>query len=103
MNARMSKLNCWEFKNCGRQPEGEHIHDMGLCPASMEERLDGEHNGTNAGRACWVVSGTFCKGEVQGTFANKFKNCGKCDFYNLVKEEEYPRFKLSAVLLSKIK
>jgi hypothetical protein len=52
-----------------------------------------------AGRACWVVTGTLCTGEIQGTFAKKFKNCSMCDFYEQVKKEEFPNFKLSAVLL----
>ncbi|MDH4164450.1 MAG: hypothetical protein OEW15_17440 [Nitrospirota bacterium] len=39
---------------------------MGLCPAAAEEALDGVHDGTNAGRSCWVVAGTLCKDSVQG-------------------------------------
>jgi hypothetical protein len=96
------KLNCWEFKKCGRQPGGEHVHDLGICPATEEKRLDGAHEGTNAGRACWVMAGTLCKGEVQGTFAQKYKNCEICDFYKMVKQEEFPRFTLSAVLMRKL-
>ncbi len=102
MSERKTKLNCWEFKKCGRQPQGAKVSELGLCPASVEGRLDGAHDGTNAGRSCWVVSGTFCKGEVQGTFAQKFRNCEICDFYAAVKSEEYPRFMLSAILLSKM-
>lgn len=98
----MKKVNCWEFKQCGREPEGSHAHDSGICPAAVEKRLDGIHDGTNAGRACWVLAGTLCKGEVQGTFAQKYKNCEICDFYNKVKAEEFPMFTLSAILLSKI-
>jgi hypothetical protein len=60
------------------------------------------HEGVNAGRACWIVAGTLCKGEVQGTFAQKFKNCRECDFYISVREEEGPHFGLSAVLLAKL-
>ena len=100
---RRAKLNCWEFKRCGRQPGGFHVHDLGRCPATLEERLDEVHDGANAGRACWVVAGTLCGDEVQGTFAQKFANCQNCDFYEKVREEEYPGFKLSAVLLSKLK
>ncbi len=96
----MKRLNCWEFKKCGRQPKGEHVHDLGICPAATESKLHGVHHGVNAGRACWVVSGTFCNAEVQGTFAKKFNNCYRCDFYTHVKEQEAPKFKLSAVLLS---
>ena len=101
MSDRVTKLNCWEFKKCGRQPQGLHVKDKGLCPAAAEDALDGIHSGTNAGRACWVVSGTLCKGAVQGTFAQKFKNCEICDFYQNVRKEEFPDFCLSAVLLGK--
>ncbi len=97
------KLNCWEYKKCGRQPQGPRIRDMGLCPASIEVALDDTHEGTNAGRVCWVISGTLCKGEVQGTFAHKYKNCESCDFYQLVRREEGPNFIYSIVLLGKLR
>jgi hypothetical protein len=97
------KLNCWEFKKCGRQPQGHHELDLGVCPAATENALDDIHEGTNSGRACWVVSGTFCQGKVQGTFAQKFKNCEVCDFYQQVRREEGGCFKFSAVLLAKLR
>lgn len=99
---RKSKLNCWEFKKCGRQPGGPHVHDLGKCPATVEERLDDVHGGVNAGRACWVVAGTFCGGAVQGTFAQKFHSCQKCDFYENVRGEEHPNFVLSTSLLARL-
>lgn len=82
-------LNCWEFKKCGREPGGRYSHDLGVCPATTATRLDGLHGGTNGGRACWFVVGTLCNGEVQGTYARKYKSCIYCDFYKKVKEEEY--------------
>lgn len=97
------KLNCWEFKKCGRQIGGENVDKLGLCPAAGEARLDGMHDGTNAGRSCWVVSGTLCGGKVQGTYAKKFKNCQECDFFLKVKDEEFPRFRFSASLLEMLK
>jgi hypothetical protein len=103
MKDGMTKLNCWEFKRCGRQPGGHRVFDLGVCPVTQETRLDDVHDGTNAGRACWVVSGSLCDGEVSGEFALKFKYCEKCDFYQLVRSEEYPNFKFSSVLLSKIR
>ncbi len=103
MTERKTKLNCWEHKKCGRQPQGARVAELGLCPASLEEALDDVHEGTNAGRACWVVSGTFCKGQVQGTFAQKFKNCELCDFYQLVRKDEGGDFVLSVVLLAKMR
>ncbi|UOO37016.1 hypothetical protein IZU99_06985 [Oscillospiraceae bacterium CM] len=74
------KTNCWEYKKCGRQPGGEKVKDFGVCPASTSAVLNGIHDGNNGGRACWVISGTYCKGQVQGTFAQKFSNCKVCDF-----------------------
>lgn len=99
---KKKKLNCWEHKKCGRESGGAHVHDLGICPAATEERLDGTHEGTSAGRACWVIAGTLCKGEVQGTFAQKYKSCESCDFFRTVKQEEYPRYLLAAVLLKKL-
>lgn len=97
------KLNCWEYKKCGRQPQGARVKELGLCPATVETALDDAHDGTNAGRACWVVSGTLCSGAVQGTFAQKYKNCETCDFYQMVRKEEGPSFVYSIVLLNKMK
>ncbi|MEK6582878.1 MAG: two-CW domain-containing protein [Nitrospirota bacterium] len=99
----LKKKNCWEIKNCGRHEGGEHAQDLGVCPATTEKRLHGIHEGDNAGRTCWVVVGTLCKGEVQGSFAQKYKNCEKCEFYQGVRKEEGGRFMLSAVLLNKIR
>lgn len=50
------KKNCWEFKNCGREFGGIKARELGVCPASTDERLNGIHNGENAGRSCWVVT-----------------------------------------------
>ncbi len=102
MAEKKRKLNCWEFKKCGREPGGAHTVDLGICPATVEERLDGVHGGSKAGRSCWVLAGTLCKGEVQGTFAQKYKNCGICDFYKSVKSEESHNFMLSALILKKL-
>ncbi len=86
----MAKINCWEFKRCERQPGGRLVGELGVCPAAMYEQLDRIHGGRNAGRACWVVAGTFCGGAVQGTEAQKQHNCWKCDFFQAVKLEETP-------------
>ena len=82
------KLNCWEFKKCGRQPGGDKVKELGVCPAATEVKVDGVNCGKNGGRACWVISGTLCRGVVQGTFAMKEHSCLDCDFYRLVKDEE---------------
>ncbi len=64
-------MNCWEMKKCGREKNGANVISLGVCPASTQ----------NAGEACWLVAGTFCGGEVQGTYAEKEHNCMRCDFY----------------------
>jgi hypothetical protein len=84
------KKNCWEYKNCGREPGGVRAKQFGVCPVAMQQDLHGVHEGTNAGRACWVIAGTMCNGKVQGTYAQKLSGCWRCDFYNAVKKEEEP-------------
>jgi len=91
----MTKLNCWEFKKCGRGP----CSSDGECPAAQDQSLDRVHGGSNAGRTCWVVAGTHCGGEVQGSFAHKIKDCYLCEFYNLVRREEGRKFEPSTSLL----
>lgn len=86
--ARGKKENCWEFKKCGREPGGEKVKEMGICPGATDTSADGLNDGKNAGRICWAVAGTFCGGVVQGTFAQKQVSCMSCDFYKKVKEEE---------------
>jgi hypothetical protein len=97
------KLNCWEVKKCGREPEGANRLEFGICPAATEIKLDGTHGGSNAGRACWVVAGTMCDSTVQGTFAKKYENCEKCDFFNQVAAEEDEQFTFSFILLKKLR
>jgi hypothetical protein len=84
----MTKLNCWEYKKCGRQVGGEKAKELGVCPATTETKTRGVNGGNFAGRCCWAVTGTLCGGKVQGSFATKLANCLKCDFYGLVTKEE---------------
>lgn len=88
----IKKLNCWEFKNCGREPDGKNAAELGVCPAATEEQYDGINRGLNAGRFCWAVAGTLCEGETQGTFASKLENCLKCDFFIKIQNEEERNF-----------
>ena len=93
------KLNCWEFMRCGRQPGGERVGELGICPAVTESRLNGVFHGTNAGRCCWAVAGTFCKGGPEGTFAKRYASCTQCEFFKHVEAEEVPVFSHTASLL----
>ncbi len=84
------KLNCWEHKNCGRQPGGPRVKELGICPVTTNQDLSGAHGGKSAGRACWVIAGSLCGGKIQGSYAQKLSNCWRCDFMNRVKQEEEP-------------
>jgi signal transduction histidine kinase len=56
---------CWEFMKCGVE------HDANVkCPVYP-----------HFGRSCWAVGGTFCEGKIQGTHAQKIKNCKHCNFF----------------------
>ncbi len=64
------ELKCWEYMKCGRDKDATT-----KCPAHP-----------HFGSVCWVVAGTFCEGKVQGTFAQKYEDCRKCDFYQTAKK-----------------
>ncbi len=64
-------MDCWEFRQCGRERSGHSVKDLGVCPAYPDH-----------GRHCARVAGTLCGGKVQGMFAVKLANCLKCEFYN---------------------
>ena len=68
-------VKCWEFMKCGRDKDA-----TAKCPAYP-----------HFGRICWAVAGTFCEGKVQGTFAQKYEDCRKCDFYRMVRRLRAPR------------
>jgi hypothetical protein len=87
------KKNCWEILGCEKKE----------CPVISEERLNGIHDGLNAGRACWVVAGTRCRGKIAGTFAAKIGDCRECQVYQTVAEEEGMMFKSTLSLLAALK
>jgi hypothetical protein len=97
-----AKLNCWEVTKCGREEGGARALELGVCPASREHRLDGIHGGTNAGRACWIVAGTFCKGPAQGANAQSIHTCVDCELFQRVQAEEGEDFHMSAHLSEKL-
>lgn len=67
----MYLLNCWEITNCGREKGGLNADELGVCKAYAEQM----------GRSCWAVAGTLCGGEVQGTAAQKERNCMGCPLF----------------------
>ncbi|MBI4791189.1 MAG: MCP four helix bundle domain-containing protein [Deltaproteobacteria bacterium] len=70
LHAPQQTLNCWEFKNCGREEGGAKAGELGVCPAYPDH-----------GTTCARKAGTLCGGKVQGAFAKKIINCKQCDFY----------------------
>lgn len=51
---------CWEQLGCDKED----------CPAYGQEHA-----------RCWLIAGTFCRGQVQGQFARKLKDCRLCEVY----------------------
>lgn len=86
------KLNCWEYFNCGREPNGIRSKESGVCPATINFFGKNINTGLYHGRYCWKISGTFCSGEYHGINVSKHYNCSKCEFFNLVKAEEGENF-----------
>ena len=97
------KKNCWEVMLCGREQGGKNVETFGVCPAATNESLNGLHGGKNAGRACWVIAGTFCEDGAQGTFAQKYQDCIQCGFFRQVKMEEGSDYQVPLVILKKLK
>ncbi len=73
----MSRLNCWEYKNCGGRE--------GFCPAMTAEKFDGINSGKNGGRICWYAKATLSDRKERGPQTTK---CAQCSFYNEVEKEE---------------
>ncbi|MHB8859737.1 MAG: sensor domain-containing diguanylate cyclase [Thermoleophilia bacterium] len=55
-----SLATCWQRLGC----------DQAECPAYGLEHT-----------RCWLIAGTFCRGQVQGKFARKLKDCRLCEVY----------------------
>ncbi len=83
------KINCWEYMRCGREPGGTRTRELGVCPAATYSSLDGLNGGTNGGRMCWAIVGTYCFGEITGYFTRKNPfYCYDCEFHRKVLSEE---------------
>ncbi len=93
------KVNCWEFMKCGREPTGSRAGEIGVCPVAVESKCQGVNDGLNGGRVCWIVGGTLCGGEIQGSFAHKVQSCLQCEFFELVRREQGSEFEGGATVL----
>jgi hypothetical protein len=82
----MEKLNCWQFKNCGREKGGLLVELLGECPVPSALKYDGMNGGQGAGRACWLVdSGCICGRSANHPLPS---DCQSCEFYRRVLFEE---------------
>jgi len=54
---------------------GSRIYEHGPCPGALSPDVH-----------CWLVAGTMCSGNVEGTFALKYESCIICDYYNKMQE-----------------
>jgi hypothetical protein len=88
----MERKDCWEVMKCERQPGGEHVKALGECPATLPYEYDNINKGKDGGRFCWAIAGTFCSGQVQGTYAKKLMSCIHCKFLKQVNEDEGRNF-----------
>ncbi len=91
-NAPEHRQNCWQFKQCGREPEGARVAELGVCPAAIDTSHNGTNRGKNAGRYCWSVAGTMCDGKLHDIYAHKLLCCIECDFFKIVQEQETREF-----------
>ena len=97
----MAKKNCWEIMKCGRQPGSVNSKKLEECPAALPNEYEGVNEGKYSGRFCWVIAGTFCEGEVQGTFVQKYTKCMYCKFFKMVQDEESVNFKRMPIDMNK--
>ncbi|MGD9126490.1 MAG: chemotaxis protein CheW [Planctomycetia bacterium] len=67
---------CWEVKQCGKAE----------CPAYECED-----------RRCWMLTGTHCRNEIQGSFIEKKKACSQCELY-LNAERDNTAFDVGVVI-----
>lgn len=80
------KLNCWEYKNCGREKGGLMVEVLGECPVATAMNLDGVNGGRAAGRACWMVLG--CSNRLSRAGLGTLNGCPQCEFYRRILHEE---------------
>ncbi|CAK8713110.1 MAG: hypothetical protein CDV28_101158 [Candidatus Electronema aureum] len=101
----MTKQNCWEVKQCGRQPGGSNVKRDGVCPASTLTAVNGTNGGRNGGRACWALTGTMSgpAEKVQGIFARDITTCHSCRFYEQVMCEELDNFEGTVQIVRKLR
>jgi len=89
------KLNCWQFKNCGREKGGLMSKTLGVCPVALAMRCDGQNHGIAGGRVCWTLRNSGNRLTRSGICAAP--SCHTCEFYRrvLYEEAELAQFRFS--------
>jgi hypothetical protein len=90
------KLNCWEYKSCGRQPGGLLANEYGICPVARALDLDGTNDGQAGGRVCWRVHSRMANRKADNDLPI-LTPCQKCDFYRRVLHEQADSIRLPLV------
>jgi len=98
----MEKLNCWEYKKCGRESGGVNAEELGICPVAVEKKADGMNGGINGGRICWGVARMPYFGKNKSACCNSLISCLECDFFKLVSTEESFTLKTSHDIIPKL-
>jgi len=80
------KLNCWQFKNCGREKGGLLAGALGECPVASALKYDGLNDGVGGGRACWMVEDSCCR--MIALARGQGNPCRHCEFYQRVLYEQ---------------
>ena len=91
------KLNCWQFKNCGREKGGLLADVLGECPVATSMKHDGTNGGIAAGRVCWQVCDSAYRKDT--TVSGQKEACYNCQFYKRVvhEEEENTCFRFTSI------
>ena len=82
------KINCWEYRKCGREPKGDRVNELGVCPAAANNIADKVNGGVNGGRICWVIVGTYSFSRDKDFFPQRLFFCFDCKFHRKVISEE---------------
>ncbi|XCN75156.1 MAG: two-CW domain-containing protein [Candidatus Electrothrix aestuarii] len=87
-----NRMNCWEFKQCGREPGGSNIEKYGSCSVPVSVEHNGINNGKNGGRSCWILREAACEKIMRACRVDEIKECRQCRFHiHVKKSERFPR------------
>ena len=88
----MIRLNCWQYRRCGREPGGENVSELGICNAALPSKNDLVNHGKNSGRICWTIADTKCDGEPTCKILDDINTCLTCEFLKYVTQQERQKF-----------